>query len=186
MGMPVQETQWTADRARALPDDGKRYEVLDGELFVTPAPARVHQLALSVLFRVLDPYLRSHRIGVLLWSPADIEFSPTRLVQPDLFVERLNHGVPARTWREVRGLVLAIEVLSPTTARADRIRKRRVYMEEEVDEYWIVDLDARAIERWRRGDARPEIVVGEFAWQPRAEVDPLVISLEDYFGAVLD
>ena len=186
MGMPAQEIEWTADMARALPDDGKRYEVLDGELFVTPAPARAHQLALSRLYRLLEPYVTKHRIGELLWSPADIEFSPKRLVQPDLFVELLNEGAPPRTWRDVQGLVLAVEVVSPGTARADRVRKRALYMEEAVDEYWIVDLDARTMERWRRGDSRPEVLDGQLMWQPRPDVRALVIDLARFFADVVD
>jgi len=94
-------------------------------------------------FRISHGRFHAAPIGVLLWSPADIEFSPHRLVQPDLFIASLNEGRRPRTWRDVRSLVLAIEALSPATAHADRHRKRRIYMEEAVDEYWIVDLDAR-------------------------------------------
>lgn len=97
---PIGRTDWTAEMARALPDDGKRYEVLDGELFVTPAPSADHQEALSVLFRLLDPYVREHRTGHLWWSPADIEFSPRRLVQPDLFMAPLIEGKRPRNWGE--------------------------------------------------------------------------------------
>jgi len=186
MVMPASETVWTAEMARALPDDGKRYEVLDGELFVTPAPSGDHQFALKALYDRLNPYVVAHGIGVLLWSPADIEFSPHRLVQPDLFVAPLNEGKRPRTWRDVRGLVLAIEALSPATAHADRQRKRRIYMEEAVDEYWIVDLDARLFERWRKGDTRPAVLGEMLEWQPRAEIAPLVIDGSAYFAEVLD
>jgi len=186
MGMPVQETIWTAELARALPDDGNRYEVLDGALFVTPAPSGDHQYALKALYNRLEPYVMAHAIGVLLWSPADIEFSPHRLVQPDLFIAPLNEGRRPRTWRDVKSLVLAIEALSPATAHADRHRKRRIYMEEAVDEYWIVDLDARLFERWRKGDTRPAVLDETLEWQPRAEIAPLVIDVSEYFAEVLD
>ena len=186
MSMPARETMWTAEMARALPDDGKRYEVLDGELFVTPAPSGDHQFALKALYDRLNPYVTAHGIGVLLWSPADIEFSPHRLVQPDLFVARLIDGKRPRTWHEVKGLVLAIEALSPGTAHADRHRKRRIYMEEAVDEYWIIDLDARLIERWRKGDTRPEMLDDVLEWRPLVDVAPLPIQLQPYFAAILD
>jgi Uma2 family endonuclease len=170
---------------RALPDDGKRYEVLDGELFVTPAPSADHQEALAVLFRIIDPYVRQHSIGHPWWSPADIEFSPRRLVQPDLFVAPLMDGKRPRKWRDIHGLVLAVETLSPSTARADRQIKSKIYMDEDVGEYWIVDLDARVIERWRKGENRPEIVTESLGWQARADVAPLTIDLIAYFAEVL-
>jgi len=186
MGMPARETMWTAEMARALPDDGKRYEVLDGDLFVTPAPSGDHQFALKLLYDRLNPYVTEHRIGVLLWSPADIEFSPYRLVQPDLFVAPLIDGKRPRQWRDMQSLVLAIEALSPTTAYADRHRKRHIYLEEAVDEYWIVDNDARLIERWRKGDARPEMLAESLEWRPGADVPALVLDVAGYFTEVLD
>jgi len=182
---PVGRFDWTAEMVRALPDDGKRYEVLDGELFVTPVPSADHQEALIVLFRTLDPYVREHRIGHLMLSPADIEFSPKRLVQPDLFVAPLVEGKRPRKWRDVHGLVLAVEGLSPSTARADRQVKSKIYMDEDVGEYWIVDLDARVFERWRKDESRPEILAEALGWQPRADVPPLEIELVAYFAKVL-
>ncbi len=182
---PVEPKEWTAEMARALPDDGKRYEVLDGELFVTPAPTADHQDALRALYDRLTPYAREHGIGHVFWSPADIEFSPRRLVQPDLFVAPLIEGKRPRTWRDIYGLVLAVETLSPSTARADRKVKSRIYMEEDVTEYWIVDLDARVVERWREGESRPEILTDAVVWQPRPDVPPLAIDLSTYFAEVL-
>ena len=186
MAMPVQQGEWTAELARALPDDGNRYEVLDGELFVTPTPALLHQRALLELYDRLKPYVITHGLGeVLLW-PADIAFSPKRLVQPDLFVIPEAPSGRRKTWSEVRSLLLAVEALSPTTARADRIKKRRIYQDEGVPEYWIIDLDARVVERWRPGDERPEILADRLVWRPRDEIEALTIDLEQYFAAVLD
>lgn len=182
MGMPAQHTEWTAELARALPDDGNRYEVLDGELFVTPAPALGHQAVLARLFRLIDPYVREHRLGWTYWSPADIEFSPRRWLQPDLFVvPDTGRGEP-REWRDVTALLLAVEALSPTTARADRMKKRPIYQEHGVPEYWIVDTDSRLIERWRPADDRPEIIDRTLTWQPRPGIPALVVGLEEIFG----
>jgi Uma2 family endonuclease len=185
MAMPVQQGEWTAELARGLPDDGNRYEVLDGELFVTPAPAWQHQRALALLYDRLKPYVSANALGELLWSPADIEFSPTRLVQPDLFVVPEEPGKRVTSWRDVVSLLLAVEALSPSTARADRIKKRKIYQEQRVPEYWIVDCDARVIERWRPDDERPEILADMLVWRPRAELDPLTLRLEEYFAAVM-
>ena len=124
MGMPAQQTEWTAEEAIALPADGNRYEVLDGELFVTPAPSLRHQFALSALFTPVKEYVDAHQLGWALWSPADIVLSPRRLVQPDLFVVPWREGGHPSSWAEVRSLLLAVEVLSPSTARAYRITKR--------------------------------------------------------------
>lgn len=187
MSMPATNPpiEWTAELARALPEDGKRYEVLDGELFVTPAPNARHQGVLAALFVALHPYVQAHRIGALLWSPADIEFSPRRLVQPDLFVAPLGKHGRIDSWRDVRSLVLAIEALSPSTAFADRTRKRAIYQDEGVGEYWIVDLDARLIERWRQADARPEIALERLVWQPPGASDALTIDVQALFESVL-
>jgi Uma2 family endonuclease len=77
---------------RALPDDGSRYEVVDGELFVTPAPRLPHQAILLELAMRLTPYVRAHGLGMVLTSPADVEYGPKTLVQPDLFVAPLVEG----------------------------------------------------------------------------------------------
>lgn len=185
MLMPATTIRWSAAQVRALPDDGKRYEVLDGELFVTPAPARPHQRALLTLIRLLDPYVARHRLGELLMSPADIEFSEDRLVQPDLFITREDATGRGSTWRDIRGLVLVVEVLSPSTARADRNIKSRIYMEEDVGEYWIVDLHARLIERWRKGESRPEIARSTLDWTPSPDVPLLSIDLDAYFREIV-
>lgn len=118
-------------------------------------------------------------------SPADIVFSPRRLVQPDVFVAPLVDGRRARSWTEIRALLLAVEVTSPATARYDRIRKRHIYMLETVDEYWIVDLDARLVERWRRGEGRPEIIDGLLTWPPAATAPALALDLPALFEATL-
>lgn len=182
MGMPAQETWWTLEMVRALPDDGKRYEVLDGVLLVSPAPSFRHQRAIQLLFRILDEYTRAHRIGETMLSPADIELSPTRLVQPDVFV--VPEELRVATWRDVTRLHLAAEVISPSTARADRMEKRTAYQDKEVPEYWVVDLDTRVFERWLPSDVRPEILSDRIEWHPVGEVPPLSIDLVGYFAEV--
>jgi Uma2 family endonuclease len=184
MGMPAQQKEWTAAMALALPDDGKRYEVLDGELFVTPAPSTRHQRAVGEVFMALAGYVKSNDLGEAFLSPADIEFSPHRLVQPDVFVVQATPAGPARDWSDIKSLLLAVEVLSPTTARADRSRKRMIYQSEAVTEYWIVDIDGRMVERWRPDDERPEMISDRLVWQPGGVAQPLVIDLEALFAVV--
>ena len=86
MGMPQAAQRWTAEMVRALPDDGNRYEVIAGELFVTPAPSFDHQAAVLRLLMRLVPFVDAHHLGYALASPADIEFGDEDLVQPDVFV----------------------------------------------------------------------------------------------------
>ena len=78
-------------------------------------------------------------------------------------------------------MLLAVEVLSPSTARNDRYKKRAVYQEEGVPEYWIVDSAAPMVERWRPGDSEPDVLVTAMEWQPLEAHLPLVIDLERLF-----
>ena len=181
MGMPARQTNWTAEMVRALPDDGKRYEVLDGALFVSPAPSRQHQRAVRLLLVTLDEYCRKHSVGEALDSPADIEFSEQDLLQPDVFVA----PTIGTTWSEIKTLLLTVEVLSPSTARTDRHEKRPTYQRYRVPEYWIVDLDARVFERWRPDDTRPEVLLDVITWEPRDGIRPLEISLPEFFDSAL-
>jgi Uma2 family endonuclease len=89
-------------------------------------------------------------------------------------------------WAEVKSLLLAVEVLSSSTARADRHRKRLIYQDEGVAEYWIIDPAARLVERWRPADTRPEQIVDTLVWQPDPSVPALQVDLLAYFRAVHD
>src|SRR5687768_9000765 len=116
MAMPAQHSEWTVEMVRALPDDGNRYEVIDGELFVTPAPSVFHQRAVLELAYLVGPYVKAHRVGEALISPADVVvYGPRKLVQPDLFVVPLVDGTLMRAWTDVGRLILAVEVISPST-----------------------------------------------------------------------
>lgn len=174
MGMAAPSTHWTIARVRALPDDGKRYEVIDGELYVSPSPTWEHQAAVQELFILLHSYLASTDIGRVVLSPADVEFRDDRMVEPDLFVVPLVDGRAPRNWQEAGRLLLAVEIISPGTARVDRVIKRRLYQQERVPEYWIVDVTSRLIERWTPDEDRPEILFDKISWQP----DPAHASLD--------
>jgi Uma2 family endonuclease len=178
MGMPaLPTTGWTVDMLEALPDDGKRYEIIDGELFVTPAPSFAHQRALGALYRRLYAYLERSTAGEVIFSPADVRTGPRTSVQPDLFVVRGPARLGPHGWPDLRLLLLAVEVVSPSTARADRGAKRQLYQRAGVPEYWIVDLDSRLVERWRPGDERPEILRETIEWRVEGAAEPLVIDL---------
>ena len=185
MGMPkLEEPVTTVEQLLALPDDGLRHELLDGEHVVTPAPELLHQRAVGRLFRDLATYLDGWRDLELFASPADVILGPRILVQPDLFVARVPPGGRLRKWQDVGVPVLAIEGLSPGTASRDRGKKRLIYQREGVAEYWIVDLDARLVERWRPADERPEIARDRLVWKSGPSAPPLEIELQPFFGRV--
>ena len=186
MSMPTLKRQWTVADRDDLPADGNRYEVIDGELFVTPAPSLTHQLAVQELHRRVSDYVRTQRLGYAFVAPADVVFSPKRGVQPDVFVLPPVDGRVPRSFGQVKRLLLAAEVLSPSTARADRVAKRTLFREERVPEYWIVDLDSRTIERSTPDEPRPEILDARLIWQPEGAAQPLEIDLVAYFAGVLD
>ena len=186
MAMPALARRWTREDIRAFPEDGNRYELVAGELLVTPAPRMPHQDAVLALVRVLDPFIRGYAIGHLMASPADLEIRPGEWYQPDLFVVPLNDGRRPRDWNEIRTPRLVIEVSSPSTARYDRVVKRPAFQDAGVEEFWIIDLDARLVERWRPTDARPEILVPRLIWQPEGARQPLDIDLVAFFSGVLD
>lgn len=182
MGMPApsKPKRWTAAMVREFPDDGNRYEVIDGVLLVTPAPRQVHQRAVGKLFFALESWIRGQDIGEVLLSPADLELEPDDLVQPDIFV----CPPAAKDWTDVRSLVLAVEILSPSTERYDRGRKRRYFSRVGVPEYWIVDCDQRVVERWRPGAATPELVGTTLEWRPEGATRAFVLDVIAFFGAV--
>ncbi|MGH7581437.1 MAG: Uma2 family endonuclease [Gemmatimonadales bacterium] len=175
---------WTADMARRLPDDGNRYEVVYGELLVTPAPGLWHQRLVLRLAGALQDYLGSHPgSGVAFTSPADISWGPDVLLQPDVFVVPVGQ---ARTleWSAIRDLLLVAEVLSPSNPRHDRFTKRRRYQEARVPLYWIIDGDARQVEVWTPGDAFPRIERDRLVWQPEGAGTPFTLPLEELFRPI--
>jgi Uma2 family endonuclease len=185
MAMPASRDLWTVARLHALPDDGQRYEIIDGERFLMPAPNARHQRAVGRLYALLDSYCESCGLA-LLFAPYDIPFSNDTVVEPDLLaMPPLPDGTTALEFRDVGRLILAVEVLSPSTAKRDRGEKRTVYRRERVDEYWIVDTDTRTIERWRPDSTEPEVLRTTMKWAPLASNAPLMIDVAAYFAKAL-
>ena len=187
MSMPASTRRWTVDEVRAMQDEERpwpRYELIDGELLVTPGPRRVHQYAVVELFRMLDPYVRAQGVGVVELSPADIELELGTIVQPDVFVSPLIDGRRPMHWPQTTSLILAVEVISPSNLRADRVTKRGFYTRRDVAEYWVIDLDARIVERNIGKDPRPEVLDATLEWNPSGASQPLVIDLPAYFSRV--
>lgn len=180
MGMADSAPRWTAQMVRELPDDGNRYEVVHGELLVTPAPAPRHQDLVVQLTLLLAPYLKATGGRGRLWTaPCDISWDDATLVQPDLLV--VPAGEVSNDWGTFKTLWLAIEILSPSSARADRVVKRRLYQENRVGAYWIVDSEAHVVEVWQWDDERPAIVTDTLRWRVTPDAPELGIDLASLF-----
>jgi Uma2 family endonuclease len=182
MGM-VAPIYYTAEMVRALPDDGNRYEVVHGELLVTPAPRLWHQKLVGRLHAALEGYLREEVVGEAFAAPADISWGRHLLVQPDVFVVPREE---ARTlnWTEIRTLLLAAEVLSPASQRADRFTKRRLYQERSVPTYWVVDGDERHVEVWTPDAEFPVVERDRLKWLPAGAERAFTLELEELFRPI--
>jgi Uma2 family endonuclease len=181
MAMPALPLYVTAEMVRALPDDGNRYEVVHGELLVSPAPRWLHQRVLSRVHVALAKYLERFPVGEVLASPADISWTADVLVQPDLFVVPTEEAT-GRSWSDIRHLLLVVEVLSPSNPGWDRFQKRRLYQEVGVPCYWIVDADAETVEIWTPQAAFPTIEREVLRWYPEGAGEPFSLPLAELFA----
>ena len=128
------------------PDDGRRYELYDGEVYVVPSPILLHQIVSARLYLALEKYTRTLG-GIVLYAPLDIVLTEFDVVQPDLllFTRERQHLLKLRSVTR-HAPDLAIEILSPSTAGNDRGRKLPLLARHAVREYWLVDPDAVRIE----------------------------------------
>lgn len=167
---------FTAADLAAMPDDGLRYEVVRGELLVSPSPNGWHQVMVSRLFAALLPHLQAGGLAdQLITAPADVPFAADTVLQPDLFVAEMSGVLKSGQWIDLTTLFLVIEVLSPSTARADRSLKRPEYQAHGVPQYWIVDGDQRHVEVWTPDAREPVIVRDQLVWRhPALDVDCMI------------
>jgi len=147
--MPV-DIRLTYEDYCLLPNDGKRYEIIEGELFVTPSPSFLYQTIVTSLTSYLYSFLKDHPLGRVFVSPFDVVFSQFDVVEPDiLYVSKARASV--LTEKNVQGSPdLVVEVLSQSTAKIDRTTKLKLYARFGVEEYWIIDLEGPSAEVYRR------------------------------------
>ena len=176
--MALAPEYFTTDMVRALPDDGNRYELLWGELIVTPAPRGTHQRIVLRLARLLADYCDDLGTLETLASPADISWGPDTLVQPDLFVVPKVEAITG-DWTRMKTLVLVTEILSPSTARRDRFEKRKLYQQQGVATLWLVDPDRRLVEVWTPDARFPVVETERASWHPIGANTPLVIEIAE-------
>jgi len=161
------ERPYTADDLATMPDDGRRFEVIGGELAVSPSPSTEHQRVLRKLIVKIDEYLTHLDSGEVFTAPLDVVLGNHDILQPDVFVV-LHENASRVTDSGVDGPPdLVIEITSPSTAPMDRIRKSATYATFGVPEYWIVDPHSKSILAQRLVDGQ---------YQPIDSVDGMVRS----------
>ena len=176
--------RWTYEEFARLPDDGNRYEVIGGELYVSPAPTLPHQKVVLNLTFVLEGFIRAHALGELYVGPADVLFGEGDYLEPDLLFVRADRKEILKE-RGVEGAPdLVVEVLSPKTASRDRKLKRDRYAHFGVAEYWVVDPVARRIEVYRpTGDQarKIEVAAESLEWTPVPGGPTLTLNVAELF-----
>jgi Uma2 family endonuclease len=181
---------WTYDEFARLPDDGNRYEVIAGELYVTPAPGRFHQRVSARLTHLFEAFSVDTGAGIAYTAPFDVIFGEGDYVEPDLlFVRRSRIDQIIRGHAVVGPPDLVIEILSDSTAGRDRGLKRQRYSAFGVLEYWIVDTDAKHVEvhRLSGGDLRRVAIAADvLRYQPVPGGPELVIDVPHLLRPVND
>lgn len=159
---PITAELLTVEDYRATPE-GTRYQLIEGDLIMAPAPNLHHQQIVRNLSQILCGYAEKHSLGEVLFAPCDVFLSPHDVVQPDLlFVAKANSGILAEDG--VHGAPdLVIEVLSWSTAQLDKKQKRRIYARAGVKEMWLVDplLLQIQIYDFARDAAKPVALIEE-------------------------
>jgi Uma2 family endonuclease len=164
---------FTRQDLAAMPDDGHRYELLDGTLLVSPAPAFAHQLAVVRLWRLIDDGRSADSIALV--APFDVVLSDVTVFEPDVLLA----PTAAFTRGDLPGPpTLAVEVLSPSSRSIDRVLKHNRYAEAGIEHYWIIDPDEPSITAYRLGAhgqyAQVAHVVGD---EPFETTDPVVVRV---------
>lgn len=171
-GMIVTRGTWTRDDLAQLPDDGSRYEIIDGTLVVSPAPSRTHQRVSAALYRLLHAACPDHL--EVLTAPLDIELDDRSVLQPDLLVARRDQeGEKALLGRPE----LAVEVLSPSSRRIDRVLKRERYERAATPAYWIVDPDGPSLTAYELHGGRYELAAQVEPGQAWTAAVPFEVTL---------
>jgi Uma2 family endonuclease len=137
---------WTYDDYAAMPEDGKRYQIVDGVLFMSPSPDTRHQDTVGAIFVYLRDHAIRNEVGKVYIAPLDVELNPKTVVQPDVLVILHAHLERISDKRVIGAPDLVVEVASPGTTGFDRRQKQDAYAHAGVPEYWIVDPASHTLE----------------------------------------
>src|SRR5713226_8174889 len=174
---------WTYNDYAALPDDGHRYEIVNGVLIMAPAPSPGHQDIVGEIFAYLRTHVKLAGLGRVFPGPLDVELGPKNVYQPDVVVV-LNAHLDRVAEKKIIGAPdLVVEIASPSTAAVDRTAKYDVYAHAGVTEYWIVKPERKTVEIFLL-DNRNYRSLGIFSGQqtlPSQVVPGLPVRVEQFF-----
>jgi Uma2 family endonuclease len=157
--------RYTYQDLLSLPEGHTRYEILDGQLFVTPTPRLDHQRVAHNLVLLMQPLARTHELGEVV-GPMTVRIHDEMVFEPDLIFIRSDRMEIADPDGHVHGAPdLVIEILSPSARSYDRNLKRKKYLESGIPELWLVDVDAKGVEVWRAGATEAERPEGFVTWR---------------------
>jgi Uma2 family endonuclease len=179
MSVAAATKRWTLEEVHSLPDDGNKYELVRGDLFVTPPPNQEHETIASRLTDILAPHVRAHGLGLVYRPRAVFRYKESE-VEPDLMVRQPPRG-RKEEWENAPFPILIVEILSDSTRRRDRNQKREFYVDAEIPEYWIVDPAQRNITVVRPG-AEDFVASESLAWTPPGASQPLTLPVSSVFG----
>ena len=181
MGVATETKPWTLEELHRLPDDGNKYELVRGELFVTPPSSVSHEDIIAILVDPLGPYVKRWRLGRVHTARAVVRALESE-VEPDVMVRPA--GPATEDWAKLPVPILVIEIASKSTRRRDRGKKRAHYLDVGVPEYWIVDRETRAIQIVRPG--AEDVVEREMAsWHPALADEPFGVDVPALFREAL-
>jgi Uma2 family endonuclease len=191
MSMPaLRHRVWSVEEVERLADERPgltpRYELVDGELLVTPAPSDRHQRIVAELFVLVREYANRNAIGEARLGPGLARLTPDSRFEPDLFVVSNVDGRRPRADDSLTRLLVVAEVLSPGSGRHDRITKRRFFQRHGVPDYWVIDGDAGTFEIWRPDDERAALVDDRLVWLPEGARVPFELDVSAFFASVSD
>ncbi len=175
---------WTYEDYAALPDDGLRYEIVNGVLVMAPAPTPEHQDIVGEIYVALRAYVKLAGLGRVFMGPLDVQLSPENTFQPDLVVV-LNAHLDRVAEKKISGAPdLAVEIASPSTAAYDRLTKYEKYAQAGITEYWIVKPTRRTVEVLvlENGEYRSLGIFSEQATLPSQVIPGLPVRVEQFFA----
>jgi Uma2 family endonuclease len=177
---------WTYDDYAALPDDGKRYEIVNGVLYMSPSPSWPHQEIVGEIFAYLRAHTRATGIGGAFMAPLDVELAPNNTFQPDIVVLLKASRRKLKARHIIGAPELVVEIISPTSETHDRYRKLAAYARAGVPEYWIVDPDSRTVEvlLLESGKYLSRGVYRGKATLPSLVVPGLAVEVEQFFASI--
>lgn len=172
----------TYDDLCQMPEDGNRYELIGGELIVSPSPITIHQALSMALTLVVAPFVKARKLGRVFAAPLDVQISEHDVVEPDLiFVS--NERLHIIKERKIEGPpALLVEILSPSSRTRDQVRKAQLYAEAGVPEYWLADPDARTLAIYMLAGTRYQLVPRDGAIVRLIVLPGLEIDVEALFA----